>query len=163
ECGIENFQDCYSQLQQNSLFDNLETGKINQEEFVAAIQQMLPQPLEEQKILNAWNAMLLDMPLRRLQLLQQLRTYYDLVLLSNTNIIHEAAFNKIIFDAHQQHIASFFDKIYFSHRVGMRKPDKDIFEKILHENNFNPEHTLFIDDSPQHIETAKNIGIQTRS
>lgn len=105
--------------------------------------------------------MLLDLPLKRLQLLQQLRLHYDLILLSNTNEIHEEAFNRITHNAHGIYIASFFDKVYFSHRIGIRKPEKEIFEKILADTGFKKEHTLFIDDSPQHIATAKAMGIQT--
>jgi putative hydrolase of the HAD superfamily len=55
----------------------------------------------------------------------------------------------------------FFDRIYLSHRVGLRKPDPKIFELVLRENKLNPSETLFIDDSPQHIESANLLGIQT--
>jgi putative hydrolase of the HAD superfamily len=106
--------------------------------------------------------MLLDFPLKRLQILQQLRNHYDLFLLSNTNEIHEAAFNETLLKTCGLNtIAHFFDKVYFSHRVGMRKPDAAVFQHIIDENGIKPEHTLFIDDSPQHIETAKRLGIQT--
>jgi putative hydrolase of the HAD superfamily len=82
--------------------------------------------------------------------------------LSNTNAIHEAEFNKRL----QQTcgyptMAVFFDKIYLSHRVGMRKPSPEIFEKIITENNLQAVETLFIDDSIQHIEGAQKVGIQT--
>ncbi len=43
----------------------------------------------------------------------------------------------------------------------MRKPDPDIFEFVLQEQNLEPEETLFIDDSPQHLKTANNLGLQT--
>ena len=161
--GIENFNGHYSQLQQTTLFNDLETGRIDKAAFVKAIQDVAPHlALTEEQIIKAWNAMLLDFPLRRLQILQQIRLYYDLVLLSNTNEIHEEAFNAILMSAHTiPAMGAFFDKVYYSHRVGMRKPDKEIFERIMEENEFKPEHTLFIDDSPQHIETAKSLGIQT--
>ena len=161
--GVENFGALYGQLQQTTLFDDLETGRITKAEFIKAMQDAAPQlSLTEEQIVTAWNAMLLDFPLRRLQILQQLRLYYDLFLLSNTNEIHEEAFNAILMQGHSiPAMGAFFDRIYFSHRVGMRKPDKDIFERILEENEIKPEHTLFIDDSPQHIETAKALGIQT--
>jgi putative hydrolase of the HAD superfamily len=42
-----------------------------------------------------------------------------------------------------------------------RKPDAEIFEQVLKENNLAAEETLFIDDSPQHIDAAKQLGIQT--
>jgi len=55
----------------------------------------------------------------------------------------------------------FFDKVYLSHRIGMRKPNPEVFRHILDENGLNAADTLFIDDSPQHIEGAKSVGIRT--
>ena len=160
--GITDFPQLYSQLKQSDLFDRLEMGQLSAEEFIAAMQQAAAVPITEAQVIHAWNAMLLDFPVRRLQLLQQLRLYHDLFLLSNTNEIHEAAFNEILQRSHGiPTIGVFFDKVYYSHRVGLRKPMKAIFELVLNDNHIQPEHTLFIDDSPQHIETAKALGIQT--
>jgi len=159
--GITNFSDIYSQLKQTYFFDELETGKISTSEFYNKLRESGSIDTPDHLLEQAWNAMLLDMPLRRLQVLQQLRIYHDLVLLSNTNEIHEAAFNKIIAGTHGYSLGAFFDRVYYSHRIGMRKPDVEVFEMILNENGFVAEHTLFIDDSPQHIEGAKKAGIQT--
>jgi FMN phosphatase YigB (HAD superfamily) len=162
DCGVTNFGELYSQMSQSAVFDNLETGKMERAAFIAAMQQASSIPLTEAQILNAWNAMLLDFPVRRLQILQQLRLYYDLFLLSNTNELHEEFFNDILMRSHGiPNIGVFFDKVYFSHRVGLRKPGKEIFQRILDENGLKAEATLFIDDSPQHIATAKQLGIQT--
>jgi putative hydrolase of the HAD superfamily len=163
DLGITNFGELYSQMQQNTVFDDWETGKMDRPAFIRAMQEAAAgHNLTEEQILQAWNAMLLDFPLRRLQLLQQLRLHYDLFLLSNTNEIHEAVFNEILMKSHGiPNIGVFFDKVYFSHRVGLRKPGKEVFQRILDENSLQPEQTLFIDDSPQHIETAKSLGIQT--
>lgn len=160
--GIENFPQLYSQLKQTTLFDDFETGKVDTEYFIGELAKISGQDLQSHQLISAWNAMLLDFPLRRLQILQQLRLHHDLILLSNTNEIHEAAFNKILMDSHSiPNIGVFFDKVYLSHKVGMRKPDTEVFQGILNDTGFKPEHTLFIDDSPQHIEGAKKLGIQT--
>lgn len=162
DAGIENFPVLYGQLKQSDLFDKFETGMIGRDEFVSAMQQASASPITEAQILTAWNAMLLDFPLRRLQILQQLRLYHNLFLLSNTNEIHEETFNNILMHSHGiPNIGVFFDKVYLSHRVGLRKPMKEIFERVLNDNSLEPEHTLFIDDSPQHIAGAKLAGIQT--
>lgn len=158
--GIQHFHELYSQATQSDLFDKWEIGQMQQAEFVAAMQKMAGVPLTEAQVIAAWNAMLLDFPVKRMQLLLQLRLHYDLILLSNTNEVHEAAFNKILHDARGVGLADFFDKIYLSHRVGMRKPSTVIFKRILDENGFNAEHTLFIDDSIQHVEAARKLGIQ---
>lgn len=160
ELGIKDFPALYSQAQQTALFDRFETGQIPQAEFISSLQQIAGMVLTDVQITTAWNAMLLDLPLRRLQILQQLRTYHDLILLSNTNEIHETAFNKIVSDTNTVGLGTFFDKVYLSHRIGMRKPDVAVFQRILDENGFKAEHTLFIDDSIQHIEGARSLGIQ---
>ena len=95
-------------------------------------------------------------------MLQQLSLHYNLFLLSNTNEIHEAAFNDILMRGHGiPNIGVFFDKAYLSHRVGLRKPMPEIFELVLNENGLKAVDTLFIDDSPQHIAAAGALGIQT--
>ncbi|MCB0698480.1 MAG: HAD family phosphatase [Chitinophagaceae bacterium] len=160
--GMTNFFELYSQLKQTSLFDDFEIGAISTQEFINELRKVSGLNVSDKEITDAWNAMLLDFPLRRLQILQQLRIYYDLILLSNTNEIHEAAFNKILLSSHSiPNIGTFFDRVYLSHRIGMRKPDVAAFERIIEENGLQKEHTLFIDDSPQHVEGAEKAGIQS--
>lgn len=162
ELGIADFGERYSQLRQTELFDKLETGRSNRQEFINALRGICGDQTTDDQIVNAWNAMLLDIPLRRLQILQQLQLHFDLFLLSNTNEIHEEAFNKILkTQCGFNSMGMFFDKVYYSHRVGMRKPDKEVFQLILDQNSLDPAKTLFVDDSPQHIEGAKALGIQT--
>jgi FMN phosphatase YigB (HAD superfamily) len=162
DLGIADFGERYSQLQQTTLFNDLETGKIDRHVFIKALKDMAGKDLSDHQIVDAWNAMLLDIPLRRLQILQQLQLHFDLFLLSNTNEIHEEAFNKTLkSQCGFNSMAVFFDKVYYSHHVGLRKPDKEIFQLIIDQTGINPEKTLFVDDSPQHIETAKTLGIQT--
>lgn len=162
DLGIVDFGNLYSQMQQTDIFDRLETGVINGPEFISELKNATGLQASDAQVIAAWNAMLLDMPLRRLQILQQLQLHFDTFLLSNTNEIHEEAFNKILkSQAGFKSLGVFFDKLYYSHRVGLRKPGKEIFQLILEQNSLNPEKTLFIDDSPQHIATAKALGLQT--
>ena len=162
QAGITDFAQRYSQLQQSDTFDRLETGRMGREEFISTMQRIAETPISEAQVLEAWNAMLLDFPLRRLQILQQLRNHYDLFLLSNTNEIHEEVFNNTLMQAHGiPNIGVFFDRVYMSHRVGLRKPMPEIFQRVLDDNELKAEQTLFIDDSPQHISVAKELGIQT--
>jgi putative hydrolase of the HAD superfamily len=162
QLGVNNFDELYSQKEQIQLFDELETGKIDNTAFFDRFNVLLNTSLSHQQIEVAWNAMLLDWPIRRLQILQQLQNQFDLFLLSNTNSIHEAAFTKSLEQTHGlSSIALFFDKAYFSHRLGLRKPDTRTFEHILQKHQLNPSKTLFIDDSIQHINAADSIGIKT--
>ncbi len=160
--GITAFKAHYSQLRQSSFFDNFETGRISGGNFIEGIKKISEKPLTDDQITDAWNAMLLEFPLRRLQILQQLQIHFDTFLLSNTNVIHEARFQKMLkSQTGFNSLSVFFDKVYYSHRIGLRKPDAKAFQFILDQHQLQPEYTLFIDDSPQHIEAAKALGIQT--
>lgn len=161
QLGITNFADLYSQAQQSNLFDNYETGKISSQRFINGLLDFLPSNTTPNQIVAAWNAMLLDIDPVKINLLEELRKSYPVYLLSNTNALHiDVAFrrwkNTIGKSIHES-----FDKIYLSHEVGLRKPNKEIFELVCSENDLDPTRTLFIDDTEQHINGAKLIGLQT--
>ena len=160
--GIKDVETLYSKQNQVELFDLLETGKISEKEFIQKIKESSDLEIADSEIITAWNSILLEFPLRRLQILQQLQLHYNMYLLSNTNEIHEKAFNEMLkIQCGYPSLALFFDRVYLSHRVGLRKPDPKIFELVINENNLKIEETLFIDDSLQHIESASKLGLKT--
>ncbi len=158
--GINNYNDLYTQFNQVDIFDKLEKGEITPAFFYNEIRRMSNLNINDEQITDAWNAMLLDFPVKRLELLQNLKNDYNIYLCSNTNEIHLANYNKTLKQTFGiENLGDIFIKEYYSHKVGMRKPNSDIFQLIIDENNLTPKETLFIDDSPQHIEGAKKVGL----
>ena len=45
--------------------------------------------------------------------------------------------------------------------MGLRKPEKVIYEKVIIENGLEPSTTLFIDDLLQNLKGATTAGLQT--
>lgn len=155
------FESIYSQLQQSPIFDLFDKGQISEFNFFSEIQKSLGSDVPHHKLLFAWNAMLLDFPLHRLELLIQLKSKYRLFLLSNTNETHVTEFENTLQKHHgYKNLEPFFEKVYYSCRMQMRKPEPEIFNYVLTHHNLNPQETLFIDDSPQHIEGALKTGIK---
>lgn len=162
ELGVKGFDDMYSQKNANPLFQHLEVGKLNEEEFYDAFRKATSVKTTNQEIRFAWNALLLNYRREALHTLKTIKDKYRLYLLSNTNIIHQQAFNKIFTEEiGDGSLNDSFDKIYYSHEMSYRKPDKEAYEYVLKENNLSPSETLFIDDSIQNIEGAKAVGLQT--
>jgi putative hydrolase of the HAD superfamily len=158
--GIKNFDELFSKAKQNNLFDNLEKGLISEIKFRDELRAISGINLNDNTIDECWNSMLLQMPSNRVEMLKKLQLHKPLYLLSNTNSIHEKAFSAAIEGEYGWNsFKSIFQKVYLSHEIKLRKPDLEIFEKVLSENNLNPSTTLFIDDSPQHIEGARKAGI----
>lgn len=160
--GLTDFDKLYSKAHQTKLFDLYEKGQISSEAFRNHVKTCFSIPIDDETIDKAWNAMLLDLPPERLHLLQQLKTKHRIFLLSNTNDIHIQYINNYLKETFGiADLSGYFEKVYLSYEVGMRKPDAEIFELVLSENNLDPNETLFIDDSIQHIEGAKKLGIHT--
>lgn len=160
--GVTDFANHFSKQKQSNFMDDFETGKVSEYEFIDYAKQFCKEGTSTEEVVDAWNALLLDIPIRRLQILQQLQLDYDLFLLSNTNIIHEKEYNKTVKETcGYENLNYFFDKVYLSHRIGLRKPNPEPFELILKEHKLVAAQTLFIDDSMQHIEAANKLGIQT--
>ncbi|MCD6017023.1 MAG: family hydrolase [Bacteroidetes bacterium] len=156
------FETIFTQLQQSPLFDQFDKGTISESDFFEELKNSLYDQTTREEVLHAWNAMLLDFPKERLELLLKLKSGYRVFLLSNTNETHVRELESHLFQQHSyQNLETFFEKVYYSCRIGMRKPDREIFEFVLKENNLNKNETIFIDDSPQHIQGAMNTGIQS--
>ncbi len=154
--------DVFSKQKQTGFMDDWEEGKFDKNHFLSELKKLgnLTESNAEQKINDAWNSILLDFPKERLELLQILQSKYRLFLYSNTNEIHIESFESSLQTDHQvDGLHSFFEKVYYSNVLGIRKPKTEGFLQILNENNLLAEETIFIDDSPQHIVGAKNAGI----
>jgi FMN phosphatase YigB (HAD superfamily) len=162
QLGLTQFNQLFSKAQQEKLFDLYEKGLITSDDFRNTLNNSLKTPVSKETIDAAWNAMLLDLPPSRLELLKKLKSTHRTFLLSNTNEIHIHWF----FNALKQQfgipdLSDYFEKVYLSYEIQLRKPDAAIFEYVIKSNQLDPTETLFIDDSPQHIESAKKMGIQT--
>lgn len=157
--GLRDFASIYSQATQQELFDVFEKGLIPPAQFRQEIRRFIGQATDEQ-IDKAWNSMLLDLPAERIALLDKLKKTHRIFLLSNTNEIHFTAFSAYMKNTFKRDVfEEVFEKAYVSHSVKMRKPDTEIFEFVVRENNLKKEETLFIDDSIQHVEGARRAGL----
>jgi glucose-1-phosphatase len=160
--GIKEFKNNYSLHKADELFDNLEKGKVTELDFYKSIREMSNLPLKDVHIRKAWNALLLNFREDSLQYLKRLQKGYRLYLLSNTNAIHHLAFQQIFKNqTGERRFDDYFVKTYYSHQVGLRKPEKEIFEMVLADAGIIARETLFIDDLLKNIEVAASLGIHT--
>ncbi len=161
--GFAEFTKMYNQFEANTLFENLEIGKLTPDEFYEGLLRVSGKPVSRQQVWEAWNAMLLDFRETSLSLLEKLSANHRIYLLSNTNAIHHEAFMKI-FAALQpgRDFDGYFTKAYYSHNVGLRKPGREIFDFVLQDAGLEPAKTLFIDDSFNNIDGAKKAGLLTK-
>ena len=142
-------------IAQNDLF---EKGKISELEFIQSFQKFIPNASIEE-IIKAWNSLIGDFPLHRLEFLQMLSNKYRLFLLTNTDSIHISRFEHKVGMSFYTDFYRCFEKVYYSYEMGMRKPQPEIFTTILHKHDLSPKRTLFIDDKKDNTDVAESLGL----
>lgn len=135
-----------------------EVGAISTQEFLNFYTSKFPN-LNETQVIDAWNYIIKDFPEYRLEFIKNLKkkAEFKLILLSNTNYMH--------IDFIKENVSFYdefkwcFDKFYLSQEINLRKPNTDIYQFVLKENNLKASECLFIDDTKENTDTAKNLGI----
>ena len=159
--GVKNFRSYFGHGHASAFFREYEVGRISDRQFIDSIRSLAGISIPDEAIIDSWNALLLDFPPERIQLLRHLKKKYRLFLFSNTNALHLAALQKTYVAAFGGgSLEDHFERTYYSHLLGMRKPDKGSFEYIIRENQLDPRETLFVDDAIVNVEGAEQVGLK---
>ncbi|WP_207494983.1 HAD family hydrolase [Aridibaculum aurantiacum] len=162
ELGVTNFSELYNQHHANPLFEQLETGKLDENGFYQAFREATQLELSDKQIKEAWNAMLGTFAPEKLEWLKEISNRYKIYLFSNTNAIHYDCFQQIFRDnTGYKNFDDFFIKAHYSHKIGVRKPYPEAFTKLLEIEGLEADETLFIDDTPKNIDGARQAGLHT--
>lgn len=160
DLGVADFSKLYTQQHASPLFELLETGKVTPEEFYALFRDASDTNLTDEQICTAWNAMLGNFYTDALDWLEAVGKRYNIYLFSNTNKIHEDAFNiTLLQQTGYDSLSRFFIKDYYSHTLGLRKPTIESFQAILKDQELDPAETMFIDDTFTNVEGAIATGL----
>jgi len=152
--GITDWDEALERLERK-----LETGKITGDAFLEGLQGRTNNATIDQ-VRDAWNKGIADFPLYRLEFLQKLSANYRMFLLSNTDPIHIEKFEQ---DAGASFYSDFyqcFERIYFSHEIGYRKPDVEAFNYLINNHDIQPKRTLVVDDKKFNTDAAEALGFQ---
>ncbi len=143
------------------LFNSYEKGLVASDEFLDEVSAHFPKASREY-LTQAWNAILLDFPEKRLQFLENLaqENQYKLFLLSNTNDLHIEHVKSSMGMERFNRFKNAFDVFYLSYEMGMRKPDSEIYEFVLEQNQLEPTETFFVDDLKENTDSAAQLGIK---
>lgn len=142
-------------ITQNDLF---EKGQITELEFLESFLKFIPNASLEQ-IREAWNTIIGDFPLYRLEFLEKISGKYRMFLLTNTDEIHISRFEHNVGISFYTDFYNCFEKVFYSYEMGMRKPEPDIFTHILNKYDLSPKRTLFIDDKKSNTDAAEALGL----
>ncbi|WP_299064129.1 HAD family phosphatase [uncultured Polaribacter sp.] len=144
-----------------AVYHQYEKGLISTEQFVHFYHDTFK--IDKNDLIFAWNAVLLDFPKKRLEFLKQLAASkkYRLFLLSNTNDLHIKSIQNSLGNQFYNQFKSCFEQFYLSHEIHFRKPDSEIYEFVINQNNLKASETLFVDDLKENTVAANTLGIKT--
>ena len=149
-------------LESSEMLKMFEVGGMSEDKFRSKVCGLLNIKLEDKEFDTIWNSLLGEISKERLDKLLELKKEFTTFILSNTNTIHLKSFNETLQAVHGfEGIRELVHKAYYSHEIGMRKPNSEIYEFVLAEQEFKPQEVLFVDDRKDNIEAADGLGIKT--
>ena len=161
EIGLQDDRKQLDAFEQKGIFGDLESGRINEEDFRRELSVMVGRQLTMDECYYAWHGYVDYVPQRNLEAILWLRAEgYRVCLLSNTNPFMMQWAEKD-FDGKGHPISYFFDAMYLSFECKVMKPKREIFEMMLRGQQATAEETLFVDDGPRNVETAAAMGMHT--
>jgi putative hydrolase of the HAD superfamily len=133
---------------------DFETGRMSPHEYFDLISKLCGfKNLTFSEFVPIFNE-IFDQDHHVVDLIKKLKPNYRLGLISNTNAIHVAHILENYPELHH------FEKHWWSNEAGIRKPDPKIYFMALDHFSIEPSEAVFIDDMPENVGSAKNIGIQ---
>jgi len=157
--GVKDMQEVHARLLAAQLYQRFDSGICTSASFRDEIRNACGIALSDQQVDEAWNALLLDFPSKRVKLLHSLAKRYRLFLLSNTNILHYPSYTSRFRRDHGEEMKALFEKLFLSFEMGVHKPDPEIYRMTLEQGKMKPEETLFIDDVSENVEAAVKAGM----
>lgn len=150
-------------LYQQQYFQNFEKGKIEVSDFLRQLQEItIHKNITETEIKRHWNAILKSIPAHRVEIIRQLKSKYQLILLSNTNAIHVEQFRNDMMEHFGEDVLdTHFDIVYYSQEIGMRKPHQEIYEFVQNQHQLLPSTILFLDDKAENLIEPQKLGWHT--
>lgn len=158
--GVADFASYFNLSSQQDFFLQLELGQISEADFYDKFRAGTASNLTDAEIRSAWNLILTDFQPARMRLIDDLRQDYHVYLFSNTNAIHADSFEANCLAITGRPLASYFDGLYYSHTLHLRKPDTTAFQAVCAASNLTPAECLFIDDNADNITGARTAGLQ---
>ena len=160
QLGVEVSDELTNPYGQRADLMDFEKGLMTVDGFHDTVRRIYAPELTNEQIDHAWNALLLDIPSYKLDMLLELKQHYRLFLLSNTNAVHWEEGRKR-FDYRGYRTEDYFDQIFLSHEIHELKPSAEAFLKVARLAGINPEETLFVDDLEVSCKAAEALGFRT--
>lgn len=151
ELGLENLDLIPEELKNQATKGQIRLIDLYTEIIKKINKQITPESLLE-KHLAIYKEEATEIDNEMMALVNSLKQGYCVPCLTNTEV-EIAEFNR------ERGLFDYFDKAYISTEMNARKPDPEIYHKVLEDLSLLPEEAVFIDNKLEYVEGARNVGI----
>ena len=136
-------------------YERHERGEIEAAEYFDHLAKTLQLDATHEQIEHGWTAIFVGEIRQTRVLVEAMRGILPCYAFTNTNATHMAAWSKLF-----PGVVGAFDKIFASHELGLRKPERAAFDRICHLTETPASSIVFFDDLPENVQAAKKAGLQ---
>ena len=141
------------EVQNGPIVQSSMLGHLTPQEFHAALCAKIHIDLDFDSFIVLWNG-LLSANHEMTPLVEELSSRHPLALASNTDAIH------FLYSQQNFDVLRAFDNTFLSYAMGLLKPDPAYFHHVLYGLWASAGDCIFIDDRPENVRSARNIGIK---
>lgn len=131
-----------------------EVGAIDMAAYCDALRSEMGVALDDARLVEGWQLVFGEPIEPTVRLVRALKGRVPLYLFSNTNLTHYEYFRRRYAEA-----LAPFDRLFVSHEIGLRKPERAAFEHIAREIRVPVPRILFLDDTAANVDAARALGM----
>lgn len=143
------------QFQLDQAYRRHELGEIDFAHYARHLRQLLNIDLDDETLLQGWNALLGEALPGAAELLQRSARFYPCYVFSNTNAAHHRQWSQ-----RQTDLLKPVKDLYLSYELGLRKPQARAFGEVARRIGCSPREILLFDDTRENILAAQRLGFQ---
>lgn len=137
----------------DDFFSKYEKGQISSLDFYKGLSKIVDLDIDYEHFCDLWNNIFTPIT-EMISFIPILHKKYRLAILSNTNDLHYEFLKKLYPDCFKN-----FDDFFLSYKMNLKKPENEIYNKVIEDCNVQPQEIFFTDDLDVNVNAAKKCGI----
>lgn len=139
----------------DAAFERYERGEMGDAEYFAELRAKLGIDLGHDELRAGWNCIFIAAIAPTVDLIRRVDPRMPLYVFSNTNAAHHSVWSR-----DYAAVLAPFRRVFTSHDVGRRKPERAAFERVAAAIGVAPASILFFDDVMENVQGARTAGMQ---
>lgn len=132
-----------------------ERGEISARQYFDHLATSLQLDASAEQIEAGWNAIFVGEFLQTRQWVESMKGALPCYAFTNTNASHMSVWSQRF-----PRVVGAFDRIFASHQLGLRKPERAAFDRICTLIGKAADSVLFFDDLADNVQAAQDAGLQ---